>query len=110
MLRLSTASILLVAVGCQTPTVAHRAWQDSGTAEALAGSKAAIALERDFGGIVRNLAAEQRMNRVASRLAAANRGLAGPFTLRLLMSASRNAVSLPGHLNLGEVGWTPRSP
>jgi predicted Zn-dependent protease len=64
-------------------------------AEALAGQRAAVSLEQRYGGVVRDAAAEARMQRVAARLLQATPVLRRPYNFRLLASTEINAVSLP---------------
>lgn len=66
------------------------------SAEALAGTQAAPAVEHRHGGVVRDAVAERRMERIGRRLAAGSPVVAGPCTYRLLASLSVNALSLPG--------------
>ena len=65
--------------------------------EALAGERAAPAVEARYGGVIRDSAAESRMERVAGRLAVSGAAL-GNVQYRLLDAEELNAVSLPGRV------------
>ncbi len=65
------------------------------SAETLAGSRAAWAVEAQYGGVMRDAAAEQRLERVLGSIAALDPSL-GRVRVRLLACDQINAVSLPG--------------
>ena len=96
--RFLAAALLLGAAGCRTDTLqtCPTRTSRSAEAEALAGRRAAPALEMRFGGVSRDQAAEQRMHRVAERIARSSDDVRGPFRCRLLASDRRNAACLPG--------------
>lgn len=88
--------LLLTVVGCAATSPCGRPiGPTSPLAEALAGDRAAPALEARFGGIVRDAAAEQRMERVLRRLLGPDHPLACAPLCRLLNASRPNAVSLP---------------
>ena len=64
-------------------------------AEALAGARAAPVVEARHGGVLRDAAAEERMERLGVRLAR-HSGIQGRYQYRLLRSGKLNAASLPG--------------
>ena len=68
----------------------------TGEAEALAGARAAPLVEARFRGLISDPVAEQRMVRIARRLARGRPQLQGSYQCRLLASDQMNAVSLPG--------------
>ena len=102
--RVGWLGILLLA-GCQAPA---SSWNGNGglylppppppSAEALAGARAAPALEARFGGVVPDAQAERRMARIGAclHMQASDRNLARTGRYRLLASDSLNALSLPG--------------
>ncbi len=65
-------------------------------AQALAGDRAAPAVEARYGGIFRDAAAEARLLAIAERLAASTPALRTAYHVRLLKSNRLNACSLPG--------------
>ncbi len=65
-------------------------------AEALAGARAAPAVEARHGGIVRDAQVEQRLERIGQRLCSGCESLDGEYRFRLLGSSKMNAASLPG--------------
>jgi len=65
-------------------------------AEALAGDRAAPAVEARYGGVVRDPQAEQRMTQIGQRLARHVSEFPSGGHYRLLDSNELNAVSLPG--------------
>ncbi len=67
-----------------------------GNAEALAGARAAPAVEARYGGVVRDTDAERRMSDQARRLAHVVPRWSGDYQCRLLDSDWIDAVSLPG--------------
>lgn len=67
-----------------------------GNAEALAGMRAAPAVEARYGGVTRDPHAERRMSRIARRLVQAAPYRRGSYQCRLLDSEQIDAVSLPG--------------
>ena len=84
-------------MGCHT--TASRQWESlatTGTAEALAGARAASSVEARFGGVVREVEVERRMARIGRRLTQRVSNLQAEFQYRLLDSDQPNAVSLPG--------------
>ncbi len=88
---------LVCLAGCHTS--ASRTWKltsITGDVEALAGARAAPAVEARYGGVVRNANAERRIAHVGQRLTQALPELHGDYQYRLLDSDQRNAVSLPG--------------
>lgn len=97
MSRIWLAVLLAGLGGCYGPAAVssqHRRF--TGNAEALAGARATLVLEARFGGAVRNLGAELRMERVARPLIEGIPELGGPCRFRLLDSDHVNAFSLPG--------------
>ena len=95
------ASIFLLAVfllgGCHGPAPCSWGPPDwSADAEALAGARAAPAVEARYGGVVRDAQAEQRMRRIGLRLAQCTSEIRGEYQCRLLDVDRLNAVSLPG--------------
>ena len=70
--------------------------QVSPEAEALAGARAAPKLEARYGGVLRDSAAEGRMQRIGRRLCVGSNELEGEYRYRLLDSEEVNAFSLPG--------------
>ena len=93
------AGILLLVTGCQTggllpgPTLVM-----SPEAEALAGRRAAPALEGSFGGLLADQAAVDRMSRIGRRLAGGCPDVADEWHFHILASDRINAFSLPGGL------------
>ena len=75
------------------------AWAPTGSsagAEALAGARAAPAVEGRYGGVVQDAEAEQRMQHIGLRLTRRTSKIQGDYQYRLLDTARVNAVSLPG--------------
>jgi len=68
----------------------------SASAEALAGTRAAPAVEARYGGVVRNAEAERRMQCIGLRLTRCTSEIQGDYQYRLLDTDKLNAVSLPG--------------
>jgi predicted Zn-dependent protease len=97
--RWAIALIALVA-GCQPGgrTTAPRTRSLCGEAEAIAGSRAAAALEERLGGTVAHAAAIDRMRAVERRLARGTPELRGEWQYRILASDRVDAFSLPGGL------------
>lgn len=90
--------LLLVCSGCGSTRWSRWCSCDPGSgknSEALAGARAAPALEARFGGVADAPEIEARLRRVACRIAAAA-GYDGPLCCRLLRCDGRNAASLPG--------------
>lgn len=92
--------VILLLAGCQAPV---SSWKENErvrpSVEALAGARAAPALEARFGGVVSDARAERRMARVASCLHGreGDQGQgAGTGQYQLLASEALNALSLPG--------------
>ena len=99
MLRGILASLLILAAGCQTGGALH--WSTltmSAEAEALAGRRAAPALEDRFGGILDDTRALERMRHIGRRLADSPGGADVDWHFHLLASDKVNAFSLPGGL------------
>jgi predicted Zn-dependent protease len=69
---------------------------DVAALEALAGAHAAVALEKHFGGVAADAAAEARMARVLTRLHAGTPTLPDLAQCRLLAALAADAASLPG--------------
>ena len=69
-------------------------------AEALAGARAAPALEARYGGVIYYPDAQARLSRIGERLCAANPELARSYCYFLLDSDQLNAFSLPGRIYL----------
>ncbi|UCE59153.1 MAG: M48 family metalloprotease [Phycisphaerales bacterium] len=99
MLRIYPAIVMACALGCHAP--------DSGSwtcppalheAEALAGARAASALEARHGGVFRDATAEARLERVGEKFLARLPGQHSKYRYRLLDSDGVNAFSLPGGL------------
>jgi predicted Zn-dependent protease len=65
-------------------------------ADALAGVRAALATEAQFGGVMHDPRAEQRMAHVGTRLAHGNAETRQPHQYHLLASDRLDALSLPG--------------
>jgi predicted Zn-dependent protease len=87
--------ILLCLAGCQGPTLS--AWSLSGaSAEALAGARAAPAVEARYGGVLRDAVAEARLEAIGRRLTAGTSEACADYQYRLLRANRPNAVSLPG--------------
>jgi predicted Zn-dependent protease len=87
--------ILLCLAGCQGPTLS--AWSLSGaSAEALAGARAAPAVEARYGGVLRDAAAEARLAAIGRRLTTGTSETCDDYQYRLLRADRPNAVSLPG--------------
>lgn len=83
--------------GCHGP--ASQLWKTlpiTSSPEALAGLRAAPAVEARFGGVVRDADAERRMERVGRRIGQGAPEPWGGYRYRLLDSDRVNAVSLPG--------------
>ena len=98
-MRFLVVLFLCLTAGCQT--AGPLAWcspEGSARAEALAGLRAAAALEDCHGGVSRDAAAERRMERIAQRLVMALSEPATPCRCRLLDCRQINAYSLPGGL------------
>ncbi len=96
---------LLLLAGCQGATPFFRTGlMLSPEAQALAGDRAAPAVEARYGGILRDADAEARLLAIAARLAEPTPALRMPYQIRLLQSTRLNACSLPGgriYLTLG---------
>ena len=94
------ASVLLIVVfltGCHG--AAPCTWGPAGwsaSAEALAGARAAPAVEARYGGVVRDAEAERRMERIGLRLTHRTSEIQRDYQFRLLDTDRLNAVSLPG--------------
>ncbi|MCO6438291.1 MAG: M48 family metallopeptidase [Phycisphaerae bacterium] len=91
------AAALPVNVGCRCmsgPMSHDTASPDR--AEALAGSRAARKVEERFGGVIRDASFEHRAERIAQRLRERAVDPPPPCRVRLLDSATPNAISLPG--------------
>jgi predicted Zn-dependent protease len=89
-------ALLVAAAGCAASTCPL--WgrgEGRADAEALAGTRAAPALEARFGGVVRDPAAETRMARVGRPLLEAAGVAPRHGRYRLLAAGEPNAVSLP---------------
>ena len=87
--------ILLGLAGCQGPTLS--AWSLSGaSAEALAGARAAPAVEARYGGVLRDASAEARLETIGRRLTTGTSETCDDYQYRLLRADRPNAVSLPG--------------
>ena len=86
-----------LAVGCRGAVPCY--WtplRESSNPAALAGARAAPALEIRYGGVVRDAAAEERMERLGRLVAQAAPGISGDPRCRLLDTDELNAASLPG--------------
>lgn len=97
MSRICLSILLACLAGCHAS--ASRSWQlvpITENTEALAGARAAPAVEDHYGGVVRNGKAESRMARLGWRLTQAVPQLRSDYQYRLLDSDRPNAVSLPG--------------
>ena len=96
---------LFLLAGCQGSTPFFQSCQMlSPEAQALAGDRAAPAVEARYGGILRDADAEARLLAIAERLAEPTPVLRTPYQIRLLKSTRLNACSLPGgriYLTLG---------
>ncbi len=103
MARLLGGILLILTTGCQSGAFFTGGWNDSGLtpeAEALAGARAAVKVEAQFGGVLRDEDAESRMARIAECLAKAAKADWHECKFRLLASERVNALSLPGHVYL----------
>ncbi len=86
-------------VGCGGPGSPIRPIAEwSSDSEALAGLRAASPLEKQFGGVVEDPVAVQRMENIGGRLAAHFDDHALTWSFRLLAGKEANAFSLPGGL------------
>lgn len=65
-------------------------------ADALAGVRAALAVEAQYGGVILDPRVEQRMHRVGARLLRGSPEIRRPYQYRLLDSDRLDALSLPG--------------
>ena len=95
------ALLLCLLAGCHG--VASHLWVPlpmSAEAEALAGTRAAPALEARYGGVIYYPDAQARLSRIGDRLCAANPELARSYCYFLLDSDQLNAFSLPGRIYL----------
>ncbi len=96
--RIVAALLTVALAGCQT--TARSSWDSlsppTGRTEALAGARAAPAVEAQFGGVVSNGAAESRMLRIGRRITRSVPELRGPYRYLVLDSDRVDAVSLPG--------------
>jgi predicted Zn-dependent protease len=91
----SVVFTVLMCTGCQSmPSPCRTAV--SPDAAALAGDRAAPAIEACYGGLIRNGEAERRMARIGRRLVDSTAELDGAYAFRLLDTDGCNAVSLPG--------------
>lgn len=99
MRRLYALLVIGSSVGCQPASPSPR-FQPSraGQAEALAGLRASRSLENAFGGIVRDQAAELRMEAVGTALIRYAGIACHEYRFRVLNSTKPNAFSLPGGL------------
>lgn len=88
---------LLLAAGCQAhrPVLSVSALP-APASEALAGGRAAAAVERIYGGMLDNPRANGRIAQVLERLSRADAWPAEPLQCRLLGSDRLNALSVPG--------------
>lgn len=103
MARFLGGILLILTTGCQSGALFSGGWNDQGMtpeAEALAGARAAVKVEAQFGGLVRDERAERRMARVAAYLSEAAEQDFHACKFRLLGSERINALSLPGHVYL----------
>ncbi len=98
-MRSATISLfgLVLLAGCQGSTPFFRTGLTlSPEAQALAGDRAAPAVEARYGGLLRDAEAEARLLAIAERLAEPTPVLRTEYQIRLLRSARLNACSLPG--------------
>lgn len=95
--RMFALAVLALSI-CGCSQSAQTAWLTGNqqTAEALAGARAAAALEDSCGGVAASPAAHARLERVGSRVA---RGpsTSAPWQFRLLCSDKPNAFALPAN-------------
>jgi len=92
-----TIALPLLLLGCQAPAdPIFGPSQITGQSEALAGARAAPAVEARFGGVLADPIAEQRMTQITQRLAQNHPELKGPYYCQILASDQINAISLPG--------------
>lgn len=90
--------LLILVTGCQMG--GSTIWQElkgGPEAEALAGRRAAVALEKSCGGVACDRAAAERVAQIGSRLAASTDG-AADWQFQVLASDKINGYSLPGGL------------
>ncbi len=88
---------MLLLSGCQgTSLCLLDRCPQSPESEALAGAKAAPALEARYGGVIRDADVEARLERVGRRVTQATPVLSGIYHYRLLDTDRLNACSLPG--------------
>lgn len=98
MLRGGLCTLLLALAGCQARFEPPQTIRISAEAEALAGRRAAPVLERQFGGLIADPAADARLRRIGARLSAGLPDNHCRWQFSVLQSQEVNAFSLPGGL------------
>ncbi|MCP4593263.1 MAG: M48 family metalloprotease [bacterium] len=88
--------MITVLSGCHGASPCAWAPRQDAAAEALAGARAAPAVEAQHGGVIRDAEAEQRLELIGNRLADAIPEIDGGYRYRLLDADRPNAISLPG--------------